>query len=51
MTYDRRGLSRSKIDDPSKALSLQTHSDDASRLLAALTAEPAFVLGNSIGGS
>ncbi len=49
VTYDRRGLSRSQLDDPSEAISIETHSDDARLLLAALTAEPAFVFGNSIG--
>jgi pimeloyl-ACP methyl ester carboxylesterase len=47
--YDRRGLSRSTIDGPVESLSLETHSDDANRLLAALTNEPAFVFGSSIG--
>jgi len=48
-TYDRRGLSRSTIDDPTEPLSLETHGDDVHHLLAALTSEPAFVLGNSLG--
>lgn len=49
VTYDRRGLSRSRFDDPSEAIRLETHSDDARRLLAAVTVESAFVFGNSIG--
>lgn len=49
VTYDRRGLSRSRLDNPSEAISIESHSDDAHLLLAALTAEPAFVFGNSIG--
>src|SRR5262245_41422370 len=49
VTYDRRGLSRSKIDAPSERLTLETHGHDAHRLLAALTNEPAFVFGSSIG--
>src|SRR5271169_2433360 len=49
VTYDRRGLSRSTLDDPSAAVSITTHSDDAHRLLAAVTDEPAFVFGSSIG--
>jgi pimeloyl-ACP methyl ester carboxylesterase len=49
VTYDRRGLSQSTIDTPPESLTLATHSDDAHRLLAALTNEPAFVLGSSIG--
>lgn len=49
VTYDRRGLSRSPIDDPTASPCLETHSDDAHRLLAALTDEPAFVFGGSLG--
>jgi pimeloyl-ACP methyl ester carboxylesterase len=48
VTYDRRGLSRSTIDGPVESLSLETHSEDAHRLLATLTNEPAFVFGSSI---
>ena len=47
--YDRRGLSRSSLEDPRDPIGIATHSDDASRLLAALTDEPAFVLGSSLG--
>jgi pimeloyl-ACP methyl ester carboxylesterase len=49
VTYDRRGLSRSKLDDLTESPSLETHSDDAHRLLAVLTTEPAFVFGASLG--
>jgi pimeloyl-ACP methyl ester carboxylesterase len=50
LTYDRRGLSRSTLDDPSDAPSgLATHSEDVHHLLAALTDEPVYVLGTSIG--
>lgn len=49
VTYDRRGLSRSKLDDPLQAIRLETHCDDAHRLLAALTTEPAMVFGGSLG--
>jgi pimeloyl-ACP methyl ester carboxylesterase len=51
VTYDRRGLSRSTLDDATGGahLNLDTHGDDAHRLLAALTAEPAFVFGGSFG--
>jgi len=49
VTYDRRGMSRSEIDAPGESLTLATHSDDAHRLLAALTNESAFVFGSSIG--
>jgi pimeloyl-ACP methyl ester carboxylesterase len=47
VTYDRRGLSRIMLDDPPTTLRLETHSDDASRLLTALTTEPAFVFGTA----
>ena len=49
ITYDRRGMSRSKIDAPGESLTLATHGDDAHRLLSALTNESAFVFGSSIG--
>ena len=49
ITYDRRGMSRSKIDGPGQSLTIATHSDDAHRLLAALTNQPVFVFGSSIG--
>jgi pimeloyl-ACP methyl ester carboxylesterase len=49
VTYDRRGLSRSKIDDSVETLRLATHTDDVHYLLAALTAEPVYVFGASLG--
>lgn len=49
VSYDRRGLSRSALDDPTAAVTIATHSDDVHRLLAALTDEPVFVFGSSIG--
>jgi pimeloyl-ACP methyl ester carboxylesterase len=49
VTYDRRGLSRSRMNDASESPGIETHSDDAHRLLAALTPEPAFVVGFSLG--
>ncbi|MDQ7095187.1 alpha/beta hydrolase [Desulfosporosinus sp. PR] len=49
VTYDRRGHSRSKLEDLTEAYSIETQSDDAHRLLAALTAEPAYVFGSSSG--
>lgn len=47
--YDRRGLSRSPAGDPAQPPGIAVHSDDASRLLSALTGRPAFVFGSSIG--
>jgi pimeloyl-ACP methyl ester carboxylesterase len=49
LTYDRRGLSASTIDDPSVPITITTHAEDVHHLLAALTTEPAFVHGSSIG--
>ena len=49
VTHDRRGLSRSRLDDPAEHPTVETHSDDIHRLLSALTTEPAFVLGTSLG--
>jgi pimeloyl-ACP methyl ester carboxylesterase len=49
VAYDRRGLSRSHVDDPARQPGIAVHSDDASRLLAALAGRPAFVFGSSIG--
>lgn len=49
VTYDRRGLSRSEVESDADDLSIATHSDDAHRLLAALTDAPALVFGSSIG--
>jgi pimeloyl-ACP methyl ester carboxylesterase len=49
VTYDRRGLSRSTIEPAAVPPTVVTHADDAYRLLAALTAEPAILVGSSIG--
>jgi pimeloyl-ACP methyl ester carboxylesterase len=49
ITYDRRGAWRSKLDVPVESISLETHSDDAHRLLVELTTEPAYVFGSSAG--
>jgi pimeloyl-ACP methyl ester carboxylesterase len=48
ITYDRRGLSGSTTDAPAR--SLAAHAEDASHLLRAITDEPAYVYGTSIGG-
>lgn len=49
--YDRRGLSHSSLDDPREEQRVETHSDDAHRLLVALGSdyEPAYVFGSSGG--
>jgi pimeloyl-ACP methyl ester carboxylesterase len=49
LNYDRRGLSRSTVEDTAKTPGIETHSDDAYRLLAALAPAPALVFGSSIG--
>ncbi|MFG2015995.1 alpha/beta fold hydrolase [Actinomadura geliboluensis] len=49
ITYDRRGLSRSTPDDPGRGVTLAEHADDVHHLLAALTDEPAAMLGCSLG--
>ena len=50
LTFDRRGLSRSRPDLEAAAPNIVTHAADAHHLLAALTDEPAYVFGTSIGG-
>jgi pimeloyl-ACP methyl ester carboxylesterase len=48
-TYDRRGLSRTKVADPSAPVTPAVHAEDVHHLLAALTDEPALMLGCSLG--
>lgn len=47
LTYDRRGLSRSKLDVPGATIA--DHADDVHRLLAHVTDEPVAMLGCSLG--
>jgi pimeloyl-ACP methyl ester carboxylesterase len=47
--YDPRGISRSRLEVP-ETVSVETHADDAARLLAEFGGEPAYVLGHSGGG-
>ena len=49
VTYDRRGQSRSPIGDSGSPVDLAVHAEDAARLLAALSEEPALVFGTSLG--
>src|SRR5215217_3368395 len=49
VAYDPRGNSRSVPDDPTADQDLDVHGDDAAALLAAVTTQPAYVLGNSGG--
>lgn len=49
VTYNRRGAPGSPLDDPAEDVRLETHTDDAQRLLSTLTREPASVFGSSAG--
>jgi pimeloyl-ACP methyl ester carboxylesterase len=49
LTYDLRGLSRSPLDGPAQDLGIEILGDDAHRILAAFSSEPALVLGCSGG--
>ncbi|HEY2281052.1 MAG TPA: alpha/beta hydrolase [Streptosporangiaceae bacterium] len=49
VTYDRRGYSRSHLDDRDAPASISQHADDVHRILADLGAGPATVFGSSIG--
>nr|WSW49524.1 alpha/beta hydrolase [Streptomyces sp. NBC_01001] len=49
LTYDRRGLSRSRLEEPGRTTSLAEHAEDVHRLLAAVTDTPALMLGCSMG--
>ncbi|WP_328522941.1 alpha/beta hydrolase [Kribbella sp. NBC_00359] len=49
LTYDRRGQSRSPLTDGVPPPSVEIHADDAHRLLAVHTPDPALVFGCSIG--
>ena len=49
VTYDPRGFSKSTIDDPDQDSTPELVADDVHRVLAAVTDEPAYVLGSSGG--
>ncbi|ASB61785.1 hydrolase [Bacillus sp. A053] len=49
VTYDRRGHSRSNLAHQVENYRVETHSDDAHRLLAKITNKPAYVFGSSSG--
>lgn len=51
VTYDRRGLSRSTLDDPARPVTMGEHADDVARLLAEVTDRPALMAGFSMGGA
>jgi pimeloyl-ACP methyl ester carboxylesterase len=50
VTYDMRGLSGSLLDAPPEEVGIEVLADDAHRILAAFTSEPAYVLGSGGGG-
>lgn len=49
IAFDPRGHSRSPLDGPPEDQRAEIHGEDASRLLARLTPEAAFILGSSSG--
>jgi len=49
VSYDRRGYSRSDLDDPDEQISIHRHGDDLRLLIQALGREPVFVFGTSFG--
>ena len=49
VTYDRRGYSRSRVDDPAAPGGIPGHSADARRLIAELGPGPVSVFGTSFG--
>ena len=51
VTYDQRGHSRSPLDGEPEDIPVAVHADDAAAVLAAVTDEPAYVYGNSGGGT
>ncbi|MGW6823004.1 alpha/beta fold hydrolase [Streptomyces sp. NPDC055005] len=51
LTYDRRGLSRSRLDEPGRTTTLAEHAEDVHRLLTAVSDEPALMLGCSLGAA
>jgi pimeloyl-ACP methyl ester carboxylesterase len=51
VSYDQRGHSRSTLDDEPEDMPVALHADDAAAILAAVGGEPAYVYGNSGGGT
>jgi pimeloyl-ACP methyl ester carboxylesterase len=51
VTYDQRGHSRSPLDSESGDVSVALHTDDAAAILASMGDQPAYVYGNSGGGT
>jgi pimeloyl-ACP methyl ester carboxylesterase len=51
VTYDQRGHSRSTLDSEPEDIPVALHADDAAAVLGAVGTEPAYVYGNSGGGT
>jgi pimeloyl-ACP methyl ester carboxylesterase len=51
VSYDQRGHSRSTLDGEPEDMSVALHADDAAAILRAVGDEPAYVYGNSGGGT
>jgi pimeloyl-ACP methyl ester carboxylesterase len=51
LTYDQRGHSRSALDAEPEGITVPLHADDAAAVLADAGDEPAYVYGNSGGGT
>jgi pimeloyl-ACP methyl ester carboxylesterase len=49
ITYDRRGYSRSRLDDPSQPASIAVHADDVHHVLDDLDTGPVSVFATSVG--
>lgn len=49
VTYDPRGISRSRLDGPFEGDLIEVYADDTSQLLEAVASEPAYVFGSSGG--
>jgi pimeloyl-ACP methyl ester carboxylesterase len=49
VTYDRRGYSRSRVDDPDRQIRISDHADDLRRLIADLRTAPVSIFGTSFG--
>jgi pimeloyl-ACP methyl ester carboxylesterase len=51
VSYDQRGHSRSTLDGEPEDIPIAVHADDAAAVLGAVGTEPAYVYGNSGGGT
>jgi pimeloyl-ACP methyl ester carboxylesterase len=51
VTYDQRGHSRSPLEGESEDIPVSLHADDAAAILREVGGEPAYVYGNSGGGT